>query len=77
MQFLFLSTRRDTDFKLTVSLLEETITDKTRCIVLPYPSNPIGTIMTKEELQEIGKFLEDKKIFIVADEIYSELIYEG
>lgn len=66
----------DSDFKLTVALLEEHITDKTRCIVLPYPSNPIGSIMIKEELLEIGNFLKDKKIFIVADEIYSEILYE-
>lgn len=66
-----------TDFKLTVSALEEVITEKTRAIVLTYPSNPIGTVMSKEELQEIGKFLADKKIFIIADEIYSELVYEG
>ncbi|WP_082295047.1 aminotransferase A [Sporosarcina ureilytica] len=73
---VFVDTAKN-NFKLTVSLLEEAITDKTRCIVLSYPSNPIGTIMTKKELQVIGKFLADKKIFIVADEIYSELIYEG
>lgn len=64
------------DFKLTASLIEKNITDKTRCIVLPYPNNPLGSILTREEVLEIGKLLEDKKIFILADEIYSELVFD-
>ncbi|MED3562470.1 aminotransferase A [Bacillus xiapuensis] len=64
------------DFKLTAALLEEHITEKTRCVVLPYPSNPLGTILNREEVLEIAKVLEDKKIFIISDEIYSELIYD-
>jgi aminotransferase len=64
------------NFKLTAALIEEKITDKTRCIVLPYPSNPIGAILSEEEILEIGKLLEDKNIFILADEIYSELVYD-
>ena len=64
------------NFKLTAALIEEKITDKTRCIVLPYPSNPIGAILSEEEILEIGKLLEDKDIFILADEIYSELVYD-
>ena len=65
-----------TGFKLTASLLKEHITDKTRCIVFPYPSNPIGTVLSKEDIHEIGQLLKDKNIFIVSDEIYSELVYE-
>lgn len=64
------------DFKLTASLIEKNITDKTRCIVLPYPNNPLGSILTREEVLEIGKLLEDKEIFILADEIYSELVFD-
>ncbi|BDH62777.1 aminotransferase [Lysinibacillus sp. PLM2] len=66
----------NTGFKLTASLIEEHITEKTRCIVLPYPSNPTGTVLSKEEIDEIGQLLKDKNIFIVSDEIYSELVYE-
>ncbi|RKJ42585.1 aminotransferase A, partial [Butyricicoccus sp. 1XD8-22] len=66
----------NTGFKLTASLIEEHITEKTRCIVLPYPSNPTGTVLSKEEINEIGQLLKDKNIFIVSDEIYSELVYE-
>ena len=65
------------DFKIDVKKLEECITDKTRCIILPYPSNPTGCIMEKEILYEISQLLKDKNIFILSDEIYSELIYEG
>ncbi|KAB2336636.1 aminotransferase A [Cytobacillus depressus] len=66
----------NSDFKLTASLIEEHITEKTRCVLLPYPSNPLGTILSEKEVLEIAKVLEDKKIFIVADEVYSELIYD-
>ncbi|TQR18732.1 aminotransferase A [Psychrobacillus soli] len=66
----------ENDFKMTASLIEKHITDKTRCIVLPYPNNPLGSILTREEVLEIGQLLEDKKIFILADEIYSELVFD-
>lgn len=66
----------NSDFKITASLIEEHITEKTRCVLLPYPSNPLGTILSEKEVREIGKVLEDKKIFIVADEVYSELLYD-
>lgn len=67
---------RDTNFKMTAAMIEEKITDKTRCVILPYPSNPTGTILTKEEIVEIGELLRGKDIFIIADEIYSELVYD-
>ncbi|PID02493.1 aromatic amino acid aminotransferase [Sporosarcina sp. P2] len=67
----------DTDFKMTASMIEEKLTDKTRCVLLPYPSNPTGTVLTKEEVMEIGELLRGKDIFIISDEIYSELVYES
>lgn len=67
---------RDNDFKMTAAMIEEKITDKTRCVMLPYPSNPTGTILTKEEVIEIAELLRGKDIFIIADEIYSELVYD-
>ncbi len=66
----------ETNFKLTAAQLEAHITEKTRCVVLPYPSNPLGSILTQDDIAEISKVLEDKKIFIISDEIYSELIYD-
>ncbi|GIN61334.1 putative N-acetyl-LL-diaminopimelate aminotransferase [Robertmurraya siralis] len=63
-------------FRLSAEIIANYITDKTRCIVLPYPSNPTGASLTKEELTEIAALVKEKEIFIVADEIYSELVYE-
>lgn len=63
-------------FRLTAEIIEPYITEKTRCIVLPYPSNPTGASLTKEEIIDIAALLKDKEIFILADEIYSELVYE-
>lgn len=67
---------RGTQFRMTAELIEGLITDKTRCIVLPYPSNPTGVSLNEAELKEIAELLKDKDIFVLADEIYSELVYE-
>lgn len=66
-----------TDFKLTAELLAPYITEKTRCIVLPYPSNPTGVTLTDGELREIADLVRGKDLFVLSDEIYSELVYEG
>ncbi|GGE68119.1 aminotransferase A [Priestia taiwanensis] len=66
---------RETNFTLTKEALEAAITEKTRCVVLPYPSNPIGVTLSKETLDDIIDVLKDKDIFVVSDEIYSELVY--
>lgn len=66
----------DTDFVLTAERIQQHITDKTRCIILPSPCNPVGTIIEGEELQKIASLLKEKEIFVISDEIYSELIYE-
>ena len=66
----------DTNFVLTAALIEKHLTEQTRCIILPSPNNPLGTIIESEELQKIALLLKDKEIFIISDEIYSELIYE-
>jgi aminotransferase len=68
---------RTNGFKLTADLIEKKITTKTRCVVLPYPSNPTGVTLSEHELREISTLLKGKNIFILADEIYSELVYEG
>jgi aminotransferase len=67
----------NSNFKIDVKKLAESITEKTRCIILPYPSNPTGCIMEKEALYQISQLLKDKNIFILSDEIYSELLYNG
>ncbi|MBM7647312.1 aminotransferase [Bacillus ectoiniformans] len=67
---------RDNEFKLTADLIEQAITEKTKALILPYPSNPTGVSLSETELQEIAELLKDKDIFIIADEIYSELTYD-
>lgn len=67
----------NSNFKLTAQLIDKYLTEKTRCIVLPYPSNPTGCILNSHELQEIADLVKDKDIFILSDEIYSELVYHG
>ncbi|BCJ87649.1 aminotransferase A [Effusibacillus dendaii] len=64
-------------FKVNRQMIAQNITERTRCIVLPYPSNPTGCILNRAELAEIAELLQDKEIFIVSDEIYSELIYDS
>jgi len=67
---------RDNQFRLTADKIKPYITEKTRCIVLPYPSNPTGVSLTKSELADIASLLNEYEIFILADEIYSELVYD-
>lgn len=62
-------------FKLTPEKLLAAITDKTKLLVLPYPSNPTGGIMSKEELEKIADIVRDKNIIVLSDEIYAELTY--
>ncbi|WP_100330738.1 aminotransferase A [Bacillus xiapuensis] len=67
---------RQNDFKLTADLIRPAITPQTKAIILPYPSNPTGVSLSKAELKEIADLVREKDIFIVADEIYSELSYD-
>lgn len=68
--------KAENEFKLTKQELEEAITDKTKVLVLPFPNNPTGATMNKEELREIVGVLKDKDIIVLSDEIYAELSYE-
>ena len=67
---------RQNQFRFTLEMIKPYITEKTRCIVLPYPSNPTGVSLSESELREIADYLKKKNIFILADEIYSELTYD-
>ena len=65
------------DFRLTPEKLLEKITPNTKILVLPFPNNPTGAIMEKEELEAIAKIVIEKDLFVISDEIYSELTYKG
>ncbi len=71
-----LETKIEDNFRLTAKALKEKITDKTKLLILPFPNNPTGATMRKQDLEEIAKVLEGTDIIIISDEIYSELTYE-
>ncbi len=68
-------TREEDRFKLTPELLKKYITPKTKMLILPYPNNPTGAIMTKEDLRKIADVVKDTNIVVLTDEIYGELTY--
>jgi len=64
-------------FALTPEALRAAITEKTKALILPYPNNPTGGVMTREQLMDIARVLEETDIVVISDEIYSELVYGG
>lgn len=72
---VYINTKEENRFKLTAAELKSVITDKTKLLVLPYPNNPTGAIMTREDLCEIAEVLRGTDIMILSDEIYCELTY--
>lgn len=69
--------KAENDFRLTAEEVIEKITEKTKILVLPFPNNPTGSVMGKEELEKIAKVVIEKDIFVLSDEIYAELTYNG
>lgn len=69
--------KAENDFRLTKQELLDAVTDKTKLLVLPFPNNPTGAIMEKKDLEEISKVVIEKDIYVLSDEIYSELSYKG
>lgn len=67
--------KAENEFRLTKQQLIESITPKTKVLILPFPNNPTGSIMTKEDLEEIAEVIIEKDIFVLSDEIYSELTF--
>ena len=68
--------KAENEFRLTREELLENITDKTKILVLPFPNNPTGAVMRREDLEEIAEVVIEKDIFVLSDEIYSELTYD-
>ena len=64
-------------FAMTPENLRAAITPKTKALIMPYPNNPTGGVMTREQLMDIAHVLEDTDIVVISDEIYSELVYSG
>ncbi|MGY3724312.1 Aspartate/methionine/tyrosine aminotransferase [Granulicatella balaenopterae] len=74
---VIIETEFEQEFKVTVDLLEQYITDKTKILLLTSPSNPTGTTYSRQELTAIAEWAVEKGIFIISDEIYYELVYDG
>lgn len=68
--------KAEDEFRLTKEELLEAITDKTKLLVLPFPNNPTGAVMRREDLEAIAEVIIEKDIFVLSDEIYSELTYD-
>jgi aminotransferase len=68
-------TKLENNFKLTVDDIKDKITDRTKLLILPFPNNPTGAVMTREDLEPIAELLRDTNIMVLSDEIYSELTY--
>lgn len=69
--------KAENEFRLTAQELRDAVTDKTKILILPFPNNPTGAIMEKEDLEAIAEVILEKDIFVLSDEIYSELTYKG
>jgi len=74
---VIVSTHRDDDFSLTAEALEPAITSKTKAIVLNFPNNPTGAIMQKEGMEDIADLVVENDLFVISDEVYECLTYEG
>lgn len=72
---VYVNTKEENRFKLTADELRSAITPKTKLLILPYPNNPTGAIMTREDLEEIAEVLRGTDIIVLSDEIYCELTY--
>ncbi len=73
---VIINLKAENDFRLTAEELLEAVTDKTKLLILPFPNNPTGAIMEKEDLEAIAKVIIEKDIVVMSDEIYSELTYK-
>lgn len=74
---VIINLKAENEFKLTAKEIEDACTDKTKILILPFPNNPTGSIMEKEELEKIAKVIIEKDLYVLSDEIYAELTYKG
>ena len=74
---VIINLKAENEFRLTAQELEEAITDRTKILVLPFPNNPTGAIMERKDLEAIAEVILKHDIYVMSDEIYSELSYKG
>ncbi len=73
---VIINLKEENEFRLTAAELEEAITEKTKVLILPFPNNPTGAIMERADLEAIAEVILKHDIFVMSDEIYSELTYK-
>lgn len=74
---VYVQTKKENGYKMTAEQFAEIITDKTKCLILNTPNNPTGAIYSEEEIKAIAKVAEEKGIYVISDEIYEKLVYDG
>ncbi len=74
---VFITGSKENGYKITAKQLDDAITDKTKAFVLNSPSNPTGMVYSKEELEELAKVIVKRDIYVVSDEMYENLVYDG
>ena len=74
---VIINLKNENEFRLTAQELEEAITDKTKILILPFPNNPTGAIMEREDLEAIREVIIKHDLYVLSDEIYAELTYKG
>ncbi len=74
---VIINLKAENEFRLTAAELREAITDKTKVLILPFPNNPTGAIMERKDLEAIAEVIREHDIFVISDEIYGELTYNG
>ena len=74
---VIINLKAENEFRLTAEELENAITDKTKVLILPFPNNPTGAIMERDDLEKIAEVIRKHDIYVMSDEIYSELTYKG
>ncbi len=74
---VIINLKAENEFRLTPDELSAAITDKTKILILPFPNNPTGSIMEKSDLEAIAKIIIEKDLYVISDEIYSELTYKN
>ncbi len=74
---VIINTKAENDFKVTPEELRAAITNRTKVLILPYPCNPTGAIMEREDIEKLYEVLKDTNIIVLSDEIYAELTFSG
>ena len=74
---VYINLKAENEFRLTAEELEAAVTDRTKILVLPFPNNPTGAIMERKDLEAIAEVIRKHDLYVMSDEIYSELTYSG